>query len=258
MRQHADRLNHFLFLQRHRSTGPGASARAGSGSAAVRDRNIRNRAQRRSARFPGTTRACSLRRSDQLQHFLRVVQPLFEFRAERLCRQLCRHGNFSGRRISRDKLYFVNFDGGVLVIAQRFFKLPGEVLRLRSAHRESGDQAGKVLEGNLAGKMNAGQTGRRQQLSEASFGLPCLKRGAVKQELVVGYAEQESAIAIFGQAFPQFFPRDVELAFGTLVLYSVQASVFNENVQAVDKRPRRRIADSIGLSCGGDDSSSDV
>jgi hypothetical protein len=78
--------------------------------------------------------------------------------------------------------------------------------------------------------MNAGQAGGRQQLSEASFGLPGLERGAVKQELVVGYAKQESAIPIFWQAFPQFFPRNIELAFGTLVLYSVQASVFNENV----------------------------
>ena len=135
-----------------------------SGSSAMRDGNIRDRAQGRSAGFSGTARASTLSGGDQLQHFLRIVQPLLEFGAERLRCELRGDGNFSGRGIGGDELHFVDFDGRILVFAERLLELLGEILRLRSAHGKGGDQTGKVIERNLGGKMNAKPISRRTVL----------------------------------------------------------------------------------------------
>ncbi len=44
----------------------------------------------------------------------------------------------------------------------------------------------------------------------------------------------------------KFLPGDFELAFRSLVVESVQTNVLHENVQAVNKRPRRLDAGWIG------------
>ena len=108
---------------------------------------------------------------DQLQHLLRIIQPFSELRAKRLSSQLRRNRNFSRGRIGRHKFHFINLDRGMLVIAECFLELLGEVLCLGSAHSKSADQTSKVVERDLGGKVNARQAGRRQQLRKAPFRL---------------------------------------------------------------------------------------
>jgi len=52
----------------------------------------------------------------------------------------------------------------------------------------------------------------------------------------------------------QFLPRGIELAFGAFVIYTVKASVLDQNVEAVEERPRRRASAGIGLGGGIDNS----
>ena len=188
-----------------------------------------------------------------MQHLLRIIQPLFELRTERLSGQLRRNGNFSRGRIRRRKFHFINLDRRMLVVAKCFLELLGEVLRLGSTHRESGDQTGKVVERDLGGKVNARQAGRRQQLREAAFRLSRFQRGAVQQKPIVRNSQQEAGLSGLGQPFLQLFPCYLELAFGPLVSYPVQPRVLYKDIKAVDKCPGRRIADSIVLGNRGDD-----
>src|SRR5450755_4946303 len=143
MGEQANGLDDFLFLERNYATSPvseggpyrGSSRRSvGVPNQAGRNGDARNTAERRAALHAGTGVAGSLRRSDQLQKLLRVVQPLFEFGAERLGSELRRHRNLARGRIGRHKLDFVDADRGILVVAEGLFKLLREVLRLGPAH----------------------------------------------------------------------------------------------------------------------------
>ena len=148
MGEQANGLDDFLFLQRNDATRPcsaGASS-AGTRSACARanaagNGNVGNAAQRRAAGCSGTARACSLSGGDQLQKFLWIVEPLLEFRAEGLGRELRRHRKFAGGRIGRDKLDFIDADRGILVFAESFLDLFREILRLGAAHGKGTHQA---------------------------------------------------------------------------------------------------------------------
>ena len=94
----------WIFLQGHGAARPGSAAGAAScrRSALYRRTRIRNTPNRCASRDASALRAFCGR--DQLQKFLRIIQPLFEFRAQRLCRNLCRHADFAGIRSRRRQL----------------------------------------------------------------------------------------------------------------------------------------------------------
>lgn len=185
---------------------------------------------------------------------MRIVEPLLGFGAERLSGELRCHGNFSGGGIGSDKLNLVDADGGFLVVAENFLELLGKVLRSRSAHGESPHQAGEVVESDLVGKQNARQSRGSQQLRKATFGLPRFEWNAIQKKLVVRHPEKKTCVAAFWQSLLQFFPRGLELALGALVIYAIKTRVFDEDVEAVEERSRRRTAAGIGLG-GSVDSS---
>src|SRR6185369_1045195 len=109
---------------------------------------------------------------------------------------LRRDGNFSGRRVGRNELYFVDADR-TLVLSHRFFDLLRNVLRLRSTSSESPHQAREISHRNFRGKMNARETRCRQQLRETAFSLARLEWNAVQQKLVTGNSQQKSGVAGF-------------------------------------------------------------
>src|ERR1700676_1518185 len=101
MGEQANGLDDFLFLQGNDAAGP-SSARGSDGwSARARGHpagngDAWNAAERRAARYARTGVACSLSGGDQLQKFLRVIEPLLEFGAEGLGGELGGNGIFAG------------------------------------------------------------------------------------------------------------------------------------------------------------------
>jgi hypothetical protein len=87
-------------------------------------------------------------------------------------------------------------------------------------------------------------------LGETALGLSGFQRYAIQQQPVVRDAKQKAAIAVLRQAMLQFIPCNFELPFRALVLKSVQAYVFHENVQAVNESARGRVP-VFSLRCGG-------
>ena len=70
----------------------------------------------------------AFRGRDQLQKFLRIIQPLLEFRAQRLGRNLGCNADLAGRRIGRDKPYFVDPDRSCLAVPEGALDLFDHVL----------------------------------------------------------------------------------------------------------------------------------
>jgi hypothetical protein len=130
----------------------------------------------------------------------------------------------------------------------------GKILRFGAPHGESAYQTGKVVERDFVGEQDAGEAGSGQQLCETAFGLPRFERNAIEQKLVVRNSEQEAGVAAFRQSLLEFLPSGFELTFGALVIYSVEASVLDENIEAMQERARRRATAGIGLGNGIDNS----
>ena len=221
---------------------------------AAGNRDAGDAAEGRAAGRAGTAGARSLGGGDQLQKLLRIAEPLFGFGAEGLSGELGGHGNLAGGGIGGDELDFIDADGGILVIAEGFLNLLGEVLGFGAAHGKGADQPGKVVERDLVGEQDAGEPGGGQQLCEAALGLSGFERDAVEKKLVVGNAEQKTSVAAFGQRLLQFVPGGLELVFGALVFHSIQPGVLDQNIEAVQERPSGRAATGIGLSDVSDNS----
>jgi hypothetical protein len=52
----------------------------------------------------------------------------------------------------------------------------------------------------------------------------------------------------------EFLPRGLELTFGALVFNAIKSRVFDQNIEAVEERPRRCAPTGIGLGSGIDSS----
>jgi hypothetical protein len=172
---------------------------------------------------------------NQLQKLLRIIQPVLEFRAERLRGELRGHGKFAGGGIGSHELDFIDADRGILFVAEGLLNLLGEVLRFRTAHGKGLGQARKVLERDFVGEQDAGEPGSVQQLCEAALGLSGFERDAVEKKFVVGDAEQKTSVPALGQRLLEFVPCALELALGSFVSHSIQPGVLNQNVKAVEK-----------------------
>ena len=245
--QQTDGLDDFFFLQRHDAAPPGSATRDWDCTFHHRA-GIRNAADRSAAGYTAALRA--FRGRNQLQEFLRIVKPLLEFRAQGLGRNLGCDADLAGRRIGRDKSYFVDADRSGLAVPEGALDLFDHILGPRSAHGEGPHQLDKFVLGDLVRKMDTGQARRGQQLSEAALRLPRLQGNSVQQQLVFRDAQQERPVRSLGQAVLQFFPRAYELAFGAFVVEPIEADILHQYVQTVDKRPGGRDPAVFTCVCG--------
>ena len=263
--EQANRLDHFLFLQRDHSAGPcrsGACARAASSSAAASATTASmNRVRCIAEGHHGNSRSagCSASRvrafrgCDQLQQFLRIVQPLLEFGAERLCRDLRRNAHIAGQRVGSHELHFINLDGAAFfVFAQRFLDLLGNVLRLRSRNRECADQAREVFDGDVFREVKAGQSCGRQQRRKAALRVSGFERDPIEQQFIVRHAQQETRVPRGRKTILQLIPRGFELRLRAFVVIAIHPRILNEDVQAVNKRSRRGGTCTLRHVCGRD------
>ena len=102
---------------------PPASTAGCSAASAQPLHYIRERCQwvRRPRAATAGTRAFG--RGDQLQQFLRIIQPLFEFRAQSLGGNLRRDGYIGRARVSGHKFDFIDPDCGLFVVPERILDL---------------------------------------------------------------------------------------------------------------------------------------
>ena len=85
-------------------------------------------------------RHCRLRAfggGNQLQKFLRIVQPLLEFWPETLRRNLGGDGHVAGGRVGGNKFHFINSDRCLFTIAKAVLDLFGDILRLGTAEEKA-------------------------------------------------------------------------------------------------------------------------
>ena len=115
---------------------------------------------------------------------------------------------------------------------------------------------GKVVKRDLAGEHDAGKPSRGQQLRKGALSLPGFERYAVKQQFVVGNAEQETGVAALRQSLLQFVPSRLELTFRALVARTIQPRVLDQNIEAVQERPGGRVPAGISLSRRDDSAAS--
>ena len=200
---------------------------------------------------PATTAALrAFRGRNQLQQFLRIIKPLLEFRAQRLRSDLGCDADLAGRRIGRYKLTSLMRIEVVLLSPKASLDLFDHILGPGSAHGERPHQSGKIVLGDLVGKMDTGQAGRGQQLSEAALRLPRLQGNSVQQQLV--FRRRPAGMP---RPSPLGRPLAVrstcfELAFGAFVVEPIQAHILHQYVQTVDKRPGGRDPAVFTCVCG--------
>jgi hypothetical protein len=192
----ADCLNDFFFLQGNSlsvpyagsaaspgSTGPSGSAASPTPSAA----NGGHCADGRASRVTISSAVGAFGSRNQLQEFLRIIQPLLELGSECLCGDLGCDRNFSGGWISSHEFHFIDLDRRAATVAKGVFDLLGDVLSFRPANRKGAYQPCEVLNRDLRREVNAGKAGSGQQLGEAALCLPGFERNPIEEELVAGY-----------------------------------------------------------------------
>src|SRR5262249_48788682 len=143
--------------------------------------------------FDSATRARTFRSRNQLQQFLRIIQPIPEFRAERLRSNLRSHADLTSSRIGSYKLDLVNADAGLFAVPQGRLDFFSDILRFGATDGKCADQLGKVIDCNLIRKMDTGQPGRREKLGEAALRLPGFESHAVQQKAILRDSQQEPA-----------------------------------------------------------------
>jgi hypothetical protein len=99
--------------------------------------------------------------------------------------------------------------------------------------------------------MNAGETRSRKQLRKAALSLPSFERDSIEQKFVIRNSKQKATVAVLRQSLLQLAPGGLELAFGTLVVHSIQTRVFDEDVETMDERASGRRAAGISLDLAG-------
>lgn len=172
-------------------------------------------------------------------------------------------GNLSGDcdvargGIGGNKLYFIDSDRGAFAIAQGFFDLLCDVLPLGSTHGESSHQPGKILDCDFIGKIDAGQTSRRQKLGKTAFRLPTLQRNAIDKKFCARNSQKESLVASLRNGLLQLIPGSLKLGFSTLVFEPVKTDVLYKNVQTMNKGAGRSAAARLRCACGRDKNSPD-
>ncbi len=191
----------------------------------------------------------ALRRCNQLQKLLGIIQPLLELWSQGLRRDLGCHADITGQRIGRHKLHFIDLDRALFCSAvECFLDLLGHILGFGASYGKGAYQAGKVFDGHIFGKVQAGQAGRTQELPKAAFGLSGFQRNSIQQQFVVGNPQEEAALSSRRQAMLQFVPGGLELRFRSFVIRAVHARIFDQNVQAVHKSARG--GRPIRIKCG--------
>ncbi len=165
--QQADGLNHLGLLQREllhlprlaRFAVPAALPGLCPGNPVAGTSWNASEGNSRAAALAPAACVGAFRRCNQLQQFLRIVQPLLEFRAQGLRRDLRCHADVASQRVGRHKFHFIDLDRAALAfVVERFFDLLGYILGFGPSDRKGAHQPGEVFDRYLFGEVQAGQS----------------------------------------------------------------------------------------------------
>jgi hypothetical protein len=179
-----------------------------------------------------------LRRGNQLEQFLRVIEPFLKLVlvfAERGGRKLCGHAGIFQTRVRRDKADLIQ--AYALGAGECGFQLYGKFRGLCFACRKRTGKPANLFLCDGGEKLNAGESGSGKQLSELLFGGSAFQGNAVKQQLRTSRAQHEARVRPSGNGLVQLTPGDVQLFDSTAVLETVQTGKLQENVQASYEGP---------------------
>jgi len=185
-----------------------------------------------------------------LQQFLRIfeyVPILVPAAAQHFGGQLRRYLDARYRPIFRDIANFVDLDAGFS--SERRFQLLGQLAWLVVSAGKRAHKSRKITLRCIGRKMNAGDSGSRQQLREALLGCGRTQGHAVQNDLITRSSQQQPRISAVIQSKAQFLPGGLELRRGPHVSKFIQPRKLQQNVQAVNKRARR-LSGVAGHLCG--------
>ena len=182
-------------------------------------------------------------REDELQQFLRVIEPrlhLRSVRAQRLRGHLHRGLHAGHCRILAHEPHFIHADSGIAF--EGCAQLLGQ--RARRGWRAAGPGGKRADEPRQAGlralrrEHDAGDSRAGNQPRKTLFRRRGFQRYAVQVELVAVRSQQQASSTLSVQHGTQFVPRNFKLRRGARVAELIQPRELQQNIQAADKGPR--------------------
>jgi hypothetical protein len=146
----------------------------------------------------------------------------------------------SNGRILGDITDFIYLDAGFT--GERAFELLGKRGGLGVSAGEGADEARKLRLGESRRKMDAGDTGRDQELRKTLFTGGGAKGHTIEENLIAGSSEEKTAAAAFIQRGAQLFPGGFKLRGGAHMPELIEAGEFQQNVEAANESPRAAVS----------------
>ena len=182
----------------------------------------------------------SLRRGDQFQKLLWIVQPIFELIVvlpEGGRGELRRETRFLQTRVGGYETHFVDADS--LRARQRLLQLLREFRRLRFPGRECPRKPAEFLRSKRREELHAGEARGGKQLRKLFFRRRAFERNPVQEKLGTAGPEQQAVLAARGDSHAKLTPSGVKLLRCAHVLEAVKTRELQENVQTSNKRSPR-------------------
>jgi hypothetical protein len=181
-----------------------------------------------------------LRRGDEFQQFLRIIEPLLKIVlvfAEGSGRKLRGNAGVFQARIRRDETDLVQTNA--LRACKRGLQLYGKFGGFCFAGWKGAGKTANFLLCDGGEKLNAGKAGSGEQLSELFFCGSAFQGNAIQQQLRAGGTEHQPVVRTCGNCRAELVPGDVQLFGGTGVLETVQTGKLQEYVKASYEGPSR-------------------
>ena len=176
---------------------------------------------------------CAFCRRDELQQPLRVIEQglqLLRIRSQRAGGELRGQARIAQGRILGDKPHFINPDGS-FVSSQNGSEFRGQGAGLGRARREGAHKSPKIVDRNPMRKVDAGEAGGGEQLGKAAVRGALLQRHTIQQNLAAGNSQEQAGFAGVLHGGAQLIPGSLQQDGGALVLRSIQAYSFQEDVE---------------------------
>lgn len=176
----------------------------------------------------------TLRRRDQLQQLLWVVQPFLELILvvvpQRRGGNLRRHARFLQPRIRGHEANFIDADS--LRARQRSLQLLREFRWFGLSSGKRSRESRQLFLVDAREKLHAGQARRGQQLCKLSFSRRTFQRHAIQQKLRTRRAQQQTALYFQRNGFVQLLRSNLELFERTDMVMAVQSGKLQQDIQA--------------------------
>src|SRR5579884_925949 len=192
----------------------------------------------------GSRRACflrSLRRGNQFEQLLRIVEPPFKLilvGSKRGGGKLRGHIGVFQAGIGGDKTDFIDSDA--VHPGEPRLQLLRQFRGLRFPGGKGAREARQLFLSDRRKKLNACQARCGEQLGKLFFRRRAFERNSIQQELRARRSEQESCVRSLQNGGLQLLPGSLKLLHSATVLVAVEAGELQQNIEAAHERAARR------------------